>query len=413
MIRSIFGGLVLACSVLPAFARSPVPVQDIRSLPMRFEWRQEGPADQCGKHCRIWISAVGAITADTPRDFDAFLKGRDARGATMVLDSEGGSTLGALALGRTVRALAMTTTVGHSSDLPGRDARATLSPRADCESMCTFVLLAGVKRYVPPEARVLVHQIWLGDRRNDATAATYSAEDLVLVQRDIGRLAVYTVEMGGDIELLYTALKIPPWEPMHLLSPDELRRTRLANVETAFDTAMDEAATNSSPSGTVSGRTSSITERGWALIDRAGSRMLARRHPLTKEGEEIGRFDLMLSCADAGDNYQVTYVERRGGDPHGLAPLKEVTVAMGQKTLPLRVVSSDLISKSAELSSVARGSLPAALVKSFADASSRSLTVMTASGSQAQTAIRIGNTGVSENFPQLVASCGKKTAAAN
>ena len=87
-----------------------------------------------------------------------------------------------------------------------------------CESMCAFVLLAGVERQVPAEARVMVHQIWLGDRRDDPTAANYSAEDLVVVQRDIGRLAQYTMEMGGGIDLLEIALKIPPWEPMRQLS---------------------------------------------------------------------------------------------------------------------------------------------------------------------------------------------------
>jgi hypothetical protein len=49
---------------------------------------------------------------------------------------------------------------------------------------------------------VLVHQIWLGDRREDALATSYSAEDLVVVQRDIGSIVQYTVEMGGDIELV-------------------------------------------------------------------------------------------------------------------------------------------------------------------------------------------------------------------
>ena len=48
----------------------------------------------------------------------------------------------------------------------------------------------------------MVHQIWLGDRREDPTAASYSAEDLVLVQRDIGRLARYTAEMGASADLL-------------------------------------------------------------------------------------------------------------------------------------------------------------------------------------------------------------------
>ena len=66
----------------------------------------------------------------------------------------------------------------------------------------------------------MVHQIWLGDRRDDPTAANYTAEDLVLVQRDIGRLAQYTVDMGGSIELLDLALRIPPWEPMHALTAD-------------------------------------------------------------------------------------------------------------------------------------------------------------------------------------------------
>jgi len=64
--------------------------------------------------------------------------------------------------------------------------------------MCTFVLLGGVQRQVPTDARVLVHQIWLGDRREDAVAANYTAEDLVVVQRDIGSIMQYTVEMGGD-----------------------------------------------------------------------------------------------------------------------------------------------------------------------------------------------------------------------
>lgn len=419
MIRYVFGGLMLACSIIPAFARGPAPVQDLRSLPMRFQWRVEGPADACGKHCRTWISAAGAITADTPRDFDVFVRDRDVRGATIVLDSEGGSTLGALALGRAIRALSMTTTVGKTTELPapaGQEPRATLSPRADCESMCTFVLLAGVRRYVPPEARVLVHQIWLGDRRNDATAASYSAEDIVLVQRDIGRLAIYTIEMGGAIELLDTALKIPPWEPMHLLSADELRRDRLNTVDAAFDMAPAEVATNSSLSNSspVSTPVANITERGWSLMEQSGRRALARRHPLTREGDEIGRFDLTLACSASSDSYEVTYTERRrDGDQHPLAPVKDVTIALGPKTTALRVVSSDVNVRSAELATVARGTLPAALVKTFAEAGSRSMIVLTANGADAQTSIRVGNSGVMENFPMLAASCSRKTASAN
>src|SRR5581483_8344331 len=203
------------------------------TLPMRFDLRLEGPAQACAEHCRKFVLASGSIAAETARDFLRFAKGRDLSGATVVLDSDGGSVHGAMELGREIRKLGLDTTVGTLVDLQ-RDAAASrvkLSPRADCESMCAFVLLAGVHRYVPPEARVMVHQIWLGDRRDDPTASNYSAEDLVLVQRDIGKLARYTMEMGASIDVLDLALRIPPWEPMHVLTREEIRSARVATDE--------------------------------------------------------------------------------------------------------------------------------------------------------------------------------------
>ena len=94
---------------------------------------------------------------------------------------------------------------------------------------------------------MLVHQIWLGDRRDDAAAANYSAEDLVLVQRDIGRLVQYTLDMGGGAELLEVALRIPPWEPMRMLSRDELRRTRLDTGQDRVGQAPADCAPRPAP----------------------------------------------------------------------------------------------------------------------------------------------------------------------
>ena len=418
MIRLILGAIVLACGTVWAFARPPAPALpgEARNLPMQFEWRREGPAEVCGANCKVWISATGTITAETPRDFESFAQNRDVRGATLVLDSEGGSVLGSLALGRTIRRLNMVTTVGRTTVLPSTDAkdpRASLSARADCESMCTFVLLAGTRRYVPAEARVLVHQIWLGDRREDATAASYSAEDLVLVQRDIGKLAQYTVEMGGTVDLLEMALRIPPWEPMRILSADELRQMRLQTVEAPAEPAM-QIATNSSPSATASIAPAGINERGWSIVERAGSSLLARRHPLTVEGEDLGRFDLMFGCGESSDSYAVTYVERRRlRDGQRTAdPLREIAISMGQKSTALKISSSETTAKPVELSSIARAMLPAAVVKAFADTANRSLTVSTLSKGNVATTIRIGNTGVARSFAQLAASCTKKSVAA-
>jgi hypothetical protein len=205
---------------------------------MRFKWR-EGPAQTCGTNCRVWISAVGYITDDTPRDFGIFAKADpNVRGAVLVLNSEGGSVLGTLALGRTIRSLGMITTIGRTMALPpagNGDRRATLSPDGTCESMCAFLLLAGARRYVPPEARVLVHQIWLGKKRKQALESNYSAEELNILQRDIGRLVQYTIEMGGSGELLETALRVPPWEPLYRLSADELRRMKLTTADALLE----------------------------------------------------------------------------------------------------------------------------------------------------------------------------------
>src|SRR5260221_14495330 len=131
--------------------------------------------------------------------------------------------------------------------------------------MCGFVLLAGVGRRVAAEARVMVHQIWLGDRRDDPTAANYSAEDLVVVQRDIGRLARYTVEMGGGVDLLEIALKIPPWEPMRMLSRDELRTMR---VETTSGDAPEVNSGTAATSSTAlaNGARAPVNAHGWALM---------------------------------------------------------------------------------------------------------------------------------------------------
>lgn len=201
-----------------------------RKLPMRFSWVG------CGPDCRGWISAVGVVNADTPRQFEEFARDRDLQGATIVLDSSGGSVNDAIAMGRRWRALGLKTTVGLTIDSPSPSgASARVVPDAYCESMCVFLLLSGSTRYVPEQAKVRVHQIWMGDRADNARAASYSAQDMTIVERDIGRLAKYTFEMGATGDLLALALNVPPWEELHRLSPQELRLTRLTTTEALDD----------------------------------------------------------------------------------------------------------------------------------------------------------------------------------
>jgi hypothetical protein len=225
-------GVTALCIALPGVVATPdgpahagVTLEE-RKLPMRFSWVA------CQPNCRGWVSAVGIVTADSPKDFDDFASGRQLGGATIVLDSSGGSVNDAIALGRRWRSLGALTTVGISVKAHAAQGdRASVAPEAYCESMCVFLLLSGKTRYVPEAAHVRVHQIWMGDRADDAKAASYTAQDMMIVERDIGRLAKYTFDMGGAGDLLSLALNVPPWEDLHELSPAELRLTNLVTTD--------------------------------------------------------------------------------------------------------------------------------------------------------------------------------------
>jgi hypothetical protein len=201
-----------------------------RKLPMHFNWVA------CQPDCRGWVSAVGIVTSDSPKEFDEFARHRQLDGATIVLDSSGGSVNDAIALGRRFRGLGAMTTVGVTvRTQTAQGERASIVPQAWCESMCVFLLLSGKTRYVPEAAHVRVHQIWMGDRADDAKAATYTAQDMMIVERDIGRLAKYTFDMGGAGDLLSLALNVPPWEDLHELSAAELRLTNLVTTDAVAD----------------------------------------------------------------------------------------------------------------------------------------------------------------------------------
>jgi hypothetical protein len=203
---------------------------EVRKLPMTFTWHEAPSA--CDRDCSGWIAAVGIITSDTPTKFDEFAKQRKLKGSTVVLDSSGGSVLDAIALGRRWRDLGLRTTVGTILEkAEAGNTKRSIAPDAYCESMCVFLLLSGNTRHVPVGAHVRVHQIWMGDRAEDAKASSYSAQDLMIVQRDVGRLAKYTFDMGGSGDLLSMALSVPPWEPLHELSTAELRLTNLITTD--------------------------------------------------------------------------------------------------------------------------------------------------------------------------------------
>ena len=153
---------------------------------MHFTWVA------CEPNCRGWIGAVGIVTGDTPKNFDDFARGRDLGGATIVLDSNGGAVNDAIALGRRSRKI----------DLQHRDehrfGRIYQRGAAGLVQIHVRVSAAvGQRPVCARKAHVRVHQIWMGDRTENAKASTYTAQDVMIVERDIGRLAKYTFDMAG------------------------------------------------------------------------------------------------------------------------------------------------------------------------------------------------------------------------
>jgi hypothetical protein len=242
-------GAAAVCIALPGIVAAPVgsaragATLEVRKLPMRFSWVA------CQPNCQGWVSAVGIVTADSPKDFDDFAHGRQLGGATIVLDSSGGSVNDSIALGRRWRNLGLLTTVGISVNANSAGESATIDPAAYCESMCVYLLLSGKARYVPDRAHVRVHQIWMGDRADDAKAASYTAQDMMIVERDIGRLAKYTFDMGGAGDLLSLSLNVPPWEDLHELSREELRLTNLSTTDAVAEVLPQLDLANASVAG--------------------------------------------------------------------------------------------------------------------------------------------------------------------
>ena len=129
---ALLGAAVLCTALTGVVVTSGGPANagvtlEERKLPMRFSWVS------CQPDCRGWVSAVGIVTSDTPQDFEDFARGRQLGGATIVLDSSGGSVNDSITLGRRWRNLGLLTTVGTSIRTHSAQGDlASIAPEAYC-----------------------------------------------------------------------------------------------------------------------------------------------------------------------------------------------------------------------------------------------------------------------------------------
>ena len=154
----------------------------------------------CQPDCAAWISAEGAITAQTPELFRQALWSIGKNKVPIVIMSPGGDVGASYTIGRMIRAAGLDVVVGRTSVRPcpvvevlctGRLVTGTpTSHLSYCASACAFVLAAGVHRYVAADAVVGVHQL--------TSMVTYvQRERLFSVQRRLVRGV--PVEVGRKV----------------------------------------------------------------------------------------------------------------------------------------------------------------------------------------------------------------------
>jgi hypothetical protein len=214
-------GLVLSGAGL--FARSEPAKAQGAAMSFRLA-KLEG---RCGGRCPSVIVADGVIEEDTPETFVDFLQSvADAPNLrdVVVLNSPGGRVVASMRLGaalRKLRAAVIVARFGNEDELDYPSA-------GQCMSACVYALMGGARRVVPPASRLGIHRM---SSREDAASfgrifahatPSYASADMV------DALAGYAAQMGVSPTVIRVAERIPP-EEIHIISPDELRRWRLAS----------------------------------------------------------------------------------------------------------------------------------------------------------------------------------------
>lgn len=166
---------------------------DLGDMPSRLRFAQEADT----------VQLVGEIAPGDAARFADWLDARPSPPRRLTLHSPGGSVSDALAIGRTVRAGGLATTVEE-----GRF----------CLSACPYILAAGQPRAVGEDAAVGVHQHYF--EQNTILPAFLAVEE---IQRGQSEVMAYLVEMGIDPRLMVPALATPP-EEIYILLPEELER---------------------------------------------------------------------------------------------------------------------------------------------------------------------------------------------
>ncbi|MCX7324804.1 MAG: hypothetical protein NTZ14_10290 [Hyphomicrobiales bacterium] len=292
-------GAALAQSPQPRTAPQPTYVPIREAMTFRIAEGQ-GP-----RGATRWVSATGQIQGNTASQFDAFRKANKIEGLPLVLDSTGGRVFTAMALGRMVRSLRMPTTVGRTiSEGSGDGVR---SKDVSCASACVLVLMGGIGRSVPDDARIDVHMFSVElDTEGNKARADPTFRDIEQSQRGMARHAVYLSEMGIGARYLEIMTEASFKGAMRRMTRDEITQTQLAMVT--------ERELNA-PRLT-----------GWSISSSGAPPQLIRSALLSETAQMSVDHELVVECDNVRGFYWTTYRqqlrrlegERQQGQPVSL-----------------------------------------------------------------------------------------------
>jgi len=205
----------------------------------------KGEPNACGEGCSEWIAVEGSFDSGAAGRAQAFLRRHGARKLPVYFHSPGGSGNAAIAIGRQLRQLGLTTGVaktvprGCASTSDQSDACRTAKrspqpvaaewrPDANCSSACVWAVIGGKARHVPAAARLGVHspkftvtRTFSDGRVQQLSAKQFSSFHRTKAAEHIALTRSYIRDMGIDGGLLETALKVPH-ESIHYLSRDQI-----------------------------------------------------------------------------------------------------------------------------------------------------------------------------------------------
>jgi len=95
-------------------------------------------------------------------------------------------------------------------------------------SACVYAMMGGVKRIVPAESQVGIHRMSREEVGEGASRGPHPMMRAYASADMVAALASYAAEMGVNPTVIRTAERISP-DQIHILSPAELRRWRVAS----------------------------------------------------------------------------------------------------------------------------------------------------------------------------------------